>query len=86
MVPTCNNTNKNNVCFHSFSKKKLFLCRFQAAPDIPIKPKSNDQGTLCALLTRGMSCLENFCDDEDEDEENQDENPNEKKEGDPSLP
>jgi len=57
-----------------------------AAPDIPIKPKSNDQGTLCALLTRGMSCLENFCDDEDEDEENQDENPNEKKEGDPSLP
>ena len=36
----------------------------EAAPDIPIKPKSNDQGTLSSLLTRGMSCLENYCDDD----------------------
>lgn len=41
-----------------------------AAPDIPIKPKSNDQGTLSSLLTRGMSCLENYCADDDNDEPN----------------
>lgn len=28
MVPTCNNTNKNNVCFHSFSKKKIIPLPF----------------------------------------------------------
>lgn len=43
-----------------------------APPPMEIKPKANDQGTLCVLLHRGISCLDHFCDDSDHSDEQKD--------------
>ena len=36
-------------------KTDLFIA--EAAPPMEIKPKPNDQGTLCVVLNRGISCF-----------------------------